>query len=185
MDDSKIVELLFARSEESLSEIEKKYGSVCLKIAENIVGNKQDAEECVNDAYLVVWNSIPPERPSPLSSFLYKILRNVSLKKQRFNSAAKRSALLDEFASELEDFLPSAETVESRVDQNELARAISEFLGTLTAENRKIFVKRYWYSKSYGEIASEMGVSESNVSMHLIRTRSKMKKFLERKGIEI
>jgi RNA polymerase sigma-70 factor (ECF subfamily) len=185
MDDSKIIEMLFAREEESLSEIEKKYGGTCLRIAENIVGNRQDAEECVSDAYFTIWNSIPPENPNPFSSFLYKILRNISLKKLRFNSAAKRNAKQEELGAELEEFLPAAETVESRVEQNELTAAINEFLETLTADNRKIFVMRYWFLESYEKIASETGISESNVSMRLVRTRNKMKKFLERKGIAI
>ena len=185
MDDSKIIEMLFAREEESLSVIEKKYGAACLRIAENIVGSRQDAEECVSDAYFTIWNLIPPEKPNPFSSFLYKILRNISLKKLRFNKAEKRSAKQEELSAELEDFLPCAETVESRVEQNELTAAINEFLETLTADNRKIFVMRYWFLESYGEIASKTGISESNVSMRLVRTRNKMKIFLERKGIEI
>ena len=181
MDDSKIIEMLFAREEESISAIAEKYGAACLRIAENIVGSRQDAEECVSDAYFTIWNSIPPEKPNPFSSFLYKITRNIALKKLRFNSASKRNANQEE----LEAFLPAAETVESRVEQKELTAAINEFLGTLTADNRKIFVMRYWFLESYGEIAKETGISESNVSMRLVRTRIKMKKFLERKGIEI
>ena len=107
------------------------------------------------------------------------------MKKLRFNSAAKRNANQEELDAELEEFLPAAETVESRVEQNELTAAINEFLETLTADNRKIFVMRYWFLESYEKIASETGISESNVSMRLVRTRNKMKKFLERKGIAI
>ena len=185
MDDSRIIEMLFARDEGGISAIEAKYGESCRKIAANILGNEQDAEECVNDTYLGVWNSIPPENPKPFSSFLYKILRNLSLKKLTFNRAAKRSAMFEELVSEVEDFLPAAETVESRVEQRELSAAIDDFLATLTPDNRKIFIRRYWFSESYGEIASDMGISESTVSMRLVRTKNKMKKFLSERGVKI
>lgn len=185
MGDNQIIEMLFKRDEAGISAIERKYGESCLKMAENILGNKQDAEECVNDAYLGVWNSIPPEKPTPFSAFLYRILRNLSLKKLTFNRAEKRSAMFEELVSEVEDFLPAAETVESRVEQRELSAAIDDFLATLTPDNRKIFIQRYWFSESYGEIASDMGISESTVSMRLVRTKNKMKKFLSERGVKI
>ena len=185
MDDDRIIEMLFMRDEAGISAIDAKYGNACRKIAENILGNAQDAEECVNDAYLGVWNAIPPERPSPFLAFLYKILRNLSIKKLEFNRAEKRSAVYEELVSEVEQFLPAAESVENRIEQRELAAAIDEFLSTLTPENRKVFTRRYWFSESYEEIAREMGMSEGNVSMRLVRIRKNMKKFLERKGMNI
>jgi RNA polymerase sigma-70 factor (ECF subfamily) len=185
MDDSRIIEMLFARDEGGISAIEAKYGESCRKIAANILGNEQDAEECVNDTYLGVWNSIPPENPKPFSSFLYKILRNLSLKKLTFNRAAKRSAMFEELVSEVEEFLPAAETVEGRIEKKELAAAIDEFLATLPPDNRKIFMRRYWFSESYEEIAREMNMSEGSVSMRLVRTRNKMKEFLNERGVKI
>ena len=185
MNDEAIIEMLFARSEEGVSAIDKKYGATCRKIAKNILGNEEDAEECVNDAYLGVWNSIPPERPARFPSFLYKILRNVSLKKLTFNRAAKRYSAYDELLDELENYLPSAQTVESRMEEKELAAVIDEFLETLEADNRKIFMKRYWFSESCGQIAEELDMGESSVAMRLVRTKKKMQKFLEERGIEI
>ncbi len=185
MDDEKIIEMLFSRAEESISVIDKKYGATCKKIAEDILGNEQDAEECVSDAYLGVWNTVPPERPNPFSTFLYRILRNLSLKKLTANKAKKRSAMFEELITELEEYLPSAETVENRMEQMELAKAIDEFLETLTPDNRKVFLRRYWFSESYEQIAEDLCMSKGNVSMRLVRTREKMRKFLEERGIDI
>ena len=185
MGDDEIIEMLFLRAEESISAIEKKYGAACRKIALNILENEEDAEECVNDAYLGVWNTVPPEKPNPFSTFLFRIVRNLSLKKLTSNRAEKRSAMFEELVSELEDYLPSAETVENRMEQIELAKAINDFLATLTQENRKIFMKRYWYSKNYEQIAEETGLSKGTVSMRLVRMREKMKKFLNERGIEV
>lgn len=185
MNDEAIIEMLFARSEEGVSAIDQKYGATCRKIAKDILGNEEDAEECVNDAYLGVWNRIPPERPDRFSLFLYKILRNLSLKKLSFNRAAKRYATYEALVDELENYLPSAESVESRIEQKELAAVIDSFLGTLTVQNRKIFMKRYWFSESISRIAQEINMSESSVAMRLLRTKNKMQKFLEEKGVEI
>ena len=185
MDDEKIIEMLFSRAEESISVIDEKYGAACKKIAKDILGNEQDAEECVSDAYLGVWNTVPPERPKPFSTFLYRILRNLSLKKLTANKAKKRSAVFEELITELEDYLPSTETVEKRMEQMELAKAIDEFLETLTPDNRKVFLRRYWFSESYEQIANDLCMSVGNVSMRLVRTREKMRKFLEERGIDI
>ena len=185
MDDEKIIEMLFSRAEESISVIDEKYGAACKKIAKDILGNEQDAEECVSDAYLGVWNTVPPERPKPFSTFLYRILRNLSLKKLTANKAKKRSAMFEELITELEDYLPSTETVEKRMEQMELAKAIDEFLETLTPDNRKVFLRRYWFSESYERIANDLCMSVGNVSMRLVRTREKMRKFLEERGIDI
>jgi RNA polymerase sigma-70 factor (ECF subfamily) len=185
MDDEKIIEMLFSRAEESISVIDEKYGAACKKIAKDILGNEQDAEECVSDAYLGVWNTVPPERPKPFSTFLYRILRNLSLKKLTANKAKKRSAMFEELITELEDYLPSTETVEKRMEQMELAKAIDEFLETLTSDNRKVFLRRYWFSESYEQIANDLCMSVGNVSMRLVRTREKMRKFLEERGIDI
>jgi RNA polymerase sigma-70 factor (ECF subfamily) len=185
MGDEEIIEMLFSRAEESISVIDEKYGETCRKIAKGLLGNEQDAEECVNDAYLGVWNTVPPERPSPFSTFLYKILRNITMNKLTANRALKRSAEFEELLTELEDYLPAAETVESRVEQRELSRIIDEFLDTLTPENRKIFMRRYWFSESYEKISRDLGISKGNISMRLVRTKEKMRKFLKERGIEL
>ena len=185
MSDEEIMEMLLLRAEESISVMDEKYGASCRKIAMGILGNEQDAEECVNDAYLCLWNTVPVERPRLFAAYLYKILRNLAMKRLTRNRAEKRSPAFEELVSELEDYLPSAETVESQMEQRELKRLIEEFLDSLTPENRKIFMRRYWFSESYEKIAKDLGLSKSNVSMHLKRTKEKMRKFLEERGVNV
>ena len=185
MDDAKIITLFWNRDERAITEFTASHKRLCVAAANEITGSAHDAEECFADTCLAVWNSIPPENPKPFSSFLYKILRNLSLKKLTFNRAAKRSAIFEELVSEVEEFLPAAETVEGRIEKKELAAAIDEFLATLPPDNRKIFMRRYWFSESYEEIAREMNMSEGSVSMRLVRTRNKMKEFLNERGVKI
>ena len=185
MSDEEIIEMLFSRAEESILMIDEKYGAALRKAAKDILGNEQDAEECVNDAYMCLWSTVPPERPVLFSAYLYKILRNLSMKRLKRNMAKKRNAMFEELIAELENYLPTAETVESRAEQRELARAIEEFLDTLTAENRKVFLRRYWFSQSYEQISRDLGMSKGNISMRIVRTKEKMRKFLKERGIEV
>ena len=164
IEDEKIIEMFFERSEQGLWELDNKYGKVCHNLSYNIVGSRQDAEECVNDAYLGAWNAIPPARPNPLLSYLVKIVRNISLKIYWRKEAAKRSS----------HYTIALEEIEAR----ELARIIESFLDTLTVENRIIFMRRYWFSDSYKDIARLVGLSEKNISVRLTRIREKMKQYL-------
>lgn len=183
MTDERIIELFFARSERGIEELDTKYGATCHKIAQNILGNKEDAEECVNDAYLGVWNSIPPKKPSLLSAFLFKILRNLSITRYHANTAQKRNSFYDIALDELGDTISTEESIEKECSQKELTNAIEGFLDTLTRENRVIFVCRYWFSESYTEIAKRTGLTEKNISVRLTRIREKMKKHLSERGI--
>ena len=164
IDDEKIIEMFFGRSEQGIRELDIKYGKVCHNLSYHIVGSRQDAEECVNDAYLGAWNAIPPARPNPLLSYLVKIVRNISLKIYWRKEAAKRSS---HYTIALEE-----------IEAKELARIIESFLDTLTTENRVIFMRRYWFSDSYKDIAEFMGLSEKNISVRLTRIREKMKQYL-------
>lgn len=183
MTDERIIELFFARSERGIEELDTKYGATCHRIAQNILGNKEDAEECVNDAYLGVWNSIPPKKPSLLSAFLFKILRNLSITRYHANTAQKRNSFYDIALDELGDTISTEESIEKECSQKELTNAIEGFLDTLTRENRVIFVCRYWFSESYTEIAKRTGLTEKNISVRLTRIREKMKKHLSERGI--
>ena len=185
MRDEEIIALFFERSEKAISAMQEKYGASCRRLSLGILGDERDAEECVSDAYLAVWNRVPPERPNPFSAFLYKILRNLSLKKYREKKAKKRSGAFEELLEELEDFLPSGETTESSVEQKELSRVIESFLDTLTPENRNVFLRRYWFAESYEQISKATGYSKSNVSMRLLRTKEKMRIYLTERGVEI
>ena len=183
MTDERIIELFFARSERGIEELDTKYGATCHRIAHNILGNKEDAEECVNDAYLGVWNSIPPKKPSLLSAFLFKILRNLSITRYHANTAQKRNSFYDIALDELEETISTEESIEKECSQKELTTTIEGFLDTLPRENRVIFVCRYWFSESYTEIAKRTGLTEKNISVRLTRIREKMKEYLSERGI--
>lgn len=183
MTDERIIELFFARSERGIEELDTKYGATCHRIAQNILGNKEDAEECVNDAYLGVWNSIPPKKPNLLSAFLFKILRNLSITRYHANTAQKRNSFYDIALDELEETISTEESIEKECSQKELTTTIEGFLDTLTRENRVIFVRRYWFSESYTEIAKRTGLTEKNISVRLTRIREKMKEYLSERGI--
>ena len=178
IDDEKIIDLFFERSEQGIRELDMKYGKICHSLSYNIVNNRQDAEECVNDAYLGAWNAIPPVRPNPLLSYIVKIVRNISLKIYWRKEAAKRSGHYTIALEEIEGCIADRKTVEDEIEARELARIIGEFLDTLTLENRVIFMRRYWFADSYKDIAEFMGLSEKNISVRLTRIREKMKQYL-------
>lgn len=178
IDDEKIIEMFFERSEQAIRELDIKYGKICHNLSYNIVNNRQDAEECVNDAYLGAWNAIPPVRPNPLLSYIVKIVRNISLKIYWRKEAAKRSGHYTVALEEIEAYIADPNTVEAEIEARELARIIGEFLDTLTLENRVIFMRRYWFADSYKDIGELMGLSEKNISVRLTRIREKMKQYL-------
>ncbi len=183
MDDEKIIELFFNRSEQAIEEVDKKYGKTCHNISYNILHNKLDAEECVNDAYLGAWNAIPPARPNPLLTYLCKIVRNLSLKRYEFNTAIKRNSTYDVAMEELESCLSSPETIESEIALKELTHIIENFLDSLSTENRVIFLRRYWFSDTYSDIAARVGMTEKNVSVRLTRIREKLRNYLTEREV--
>lgn len=181
-DDEKIIELFFRREEQAIAELDSKYGKTCHNLSYNIVNNRQDAEECVNDAYLGAWNTIPPTKPDPLLSYILKIVRNISVKCYWSKKAAKRNSLYTAALEEIEGCLAAPGTVEEEIETKELARMIGEFLDTLTLENRVIFMRRYWFCGSCREIAGVTGLSEKAVSVRLVRIRHKLKLYLAERG---
>lgn len=182
MEDQKIVDLYWNRDEDAILHTQRKYGGLCQTIANNILGNSQDAEECVNDAYLKVWNSIPPERPESLLSFLSRVVRNISLDKYRFNRAEKRSRGADIMFSELEECL-SDESVAILSEDEGIVDAINRFLKTLDQENRILFVRRYYYMDSNETLTKTFGMNDNTIRQRLFRMRENLKKFLEKEGI--
>lgn len=185
MDDSKIIELFYERSEQAIIELSKKYGSVCKKVANNILNNKLDSEECVNDAFLGAWNTIPPQKPDPLLSFVCRIVRNLAIKKYHSNTAAKRNSIYDVSLDELENCFSAFNSSEDELDSRETARIIDRFLETLDKENRIMFVRRYWYSDSITDLAELFHTSSHNISVRLSRTRAKLKKYLIKEGVSL
>jgi RNA polymerase sigma-70 factor (ECF subfamily) len=185
MDDSKIVQLYWDRDERAIPTTADKYGGYCTAIAKNILGNREDAEECVNDTYLNAWNSMPPHRPSVLSTYLGKITRNLSYNRYKHITADKRGggelpAVLDELA----DCVSSKENLEQELDRQELVRAIDAFLDTLPRDKRSIFLCRYWYTDSISEIADRHGMTAGTVSMTLNRLRGKLHDYLMERGFK-
>ena len=141
MDDIKIIDLFFARSELAIEALDGKYGAICHNLSRSILKDQQDAEECVNDAYLGVWNAIPPHRPNPLSVFVCKIVRNISIMRYRANTALKRNSNYDSTMEELENCLSSSVSVEDSLEEKELIAIIEDFLRDLSQENRVIFLR--------------------------------------------
>lgn len=182
MEDIEIVELFFKRSDDAIRELDTKYGHVFRKLSYNILNDWRDVEECVNDAYLGVWSVIPPERPNPLLAYVCKIARNLSLKALRKNKSAKRNSDYTVSLEEIEPFLPGRNRVENEIEYKELAHLIEEFLDQQTVENRVIFMRRYWFSDSYKDIAERMCLSEKIVSVRLTRLRKKLRDYLIQGG---
>ena len=183
IEDEKIIEMFFGRSEQGIRELDIKYGKVCHKLSYNIVNSRQDAEECVNDAYLGAWNAIPPANPNPLLTYICKIVRNISIKIYWRKEAAKRSGHYKIALEEIEGYIADQKTVEDEIEARELARIIEVFLNTLTVENRVIFMRRYWFSDSCKDIAEFVGLSEKNISVRLTRIRQKMKSYLAEREV--
>ena len=186
MEDERIIELFFARSEQAIRELDSKYGKVCYGISYNILNNNLDAEECVNDTYWKAWSAIPPSKPKRLAAFLGKITRNLSLDKFRRYKADKRGGGEMALAlEELGDCVSSSEKTEEYVDEMFLVETLNQFLASLSTEQRKIFMRRYWYVSSVEEIANEYGISQSKVKMSLLRSRNRLKQVLEEEGIAL
>ena len=178
MDDRQIVSLFFARSEQAITEVSQKYGDLCFRIADNILDDPQDAEECVNDAYLGAWNSIPPQSPDPLRAYLCRIVRNLALKKHRANSAQKRDSRFEVSLSELEECIPD-NSFDQQLSANELTAQINAFLSALRQNDRVMFVRRYWFAEPLSEIAAAFGITEHHTSVRLSRIRRKLHQHLK------
>ncbi len=184
-EDCKIVDLFYARNEQAIKELSEKYGQACLRLAENILRNRSDAEECVNDAYLALWNNIPPAKPDPLKAYLFRVVRNLSIAKFHANTAEKRNSHYDLVLDELEGVLPATVTLERELESEALAKHIDRFLDSLDKDSRVMFLCRYWRSDSLSEIAEKFGTNSHNVSVRLSRIREKLKKYLEKEGFEL
>ena len=186
MDDAEIVRLYWDRNEQALDATADKYGSYCTAIAKNILGNQEDAEECVNDTYMRAWKAIPPHRPSVLSTFLGKITRNLSLNRYKHNTADKRGGgELPMVLDELADCVSGKYNVEQAFERQELMQALNDFLDTLPPDKRSIFVCRYWYTDSISDIANRHGMKNGAVSMTLTRLRAKLHGYLLERGFEL
>ena len=184
MDDLQIIALYFARDEQAIKATDAKYGKLCFHVAKNILFNKEDAEECVNDTYLSAWNKIPPTRPNNFTAFICKITRNLSLKKMESHHAAKRAAATVVSLSELEEILPD-DRIAPGVSDAEIGKLIGSFLRQEKEEVRNVFLRKYWFFDSVKEIAARYSFSESKVKSMLFHTRGRLREFLKKEGLEI
>ncbi|MDO4410503.1 MAG: sigma-70 family RNA polymerase sigma factor [Akkermansia sp.] len=183
MEDEEIVQLYFDRDARAISATSDKYGSYCTTVAMNILGNYEDVEECVNEAYLKTWNSIPPHRPKMLSAFLGKIVRNLSFNRRKYNIADKRGGSeLTDVLSELGDCVSGNDCAEKDYEYKELVSAINDFLKELSENKRNIFVCRYYYTDKISDIAERFNMKESTISMMLGKLRTKLRNYLTRRG---
>lgn len=185
MEDSSIIQLYWERSEQAILETDSKYGKLCRYVAMNILRSPEDGEECVNDAYLGLWNAMPPQRPSRFSVFVSRVTRNLALKKYDYLSAAKRNPEAVCSLSELEDCVSGRDSVEDELENRRVEQAVSDFLWRQEEEKRVIFLRRYWYFESIDDICRRSGYSRSKVTSMLHQTRKKLRAYLEKEGIEV
>ena len=184
MDDARIVDLYWARSERALEETERKFGAYCRTVAYNILSDASDAEECVNDAWMKAWNSMPTDRPRRLAPYLGKMTRWLSLSRLREKNSLKRGGgelplVLDELAEALD----SGADTQKELELRELERALRRLIEALGKDERDVFLSRYWYMAPIAEIAEKFGLTESNVKTMLHRTRKKLMKRLKEEGL--
>ena len=186
MEDKKIVDLYWLRSESAISETASKYGKYCYIIAHNILYSIEDSEECVNDTYMRAWNSMPQHRPSVLKTFLGKITRNLALNRYKSLTAEKRnSGQMPLALEELQECIPGQDNTASIADDMALVEIFNRFLASLSAQQRKVFMRRYWYLSSIKEISTDYGIGESKGKMSLMRSRNELKALLETEGISL
>ena len=184
MDDLAIVELYHRREQRAIAESDKKYGAFCFSLSLRLLARREDAEECVNDTWHAAWNRMPPDRPQALGVFFGRIVRNLSISRWRKNHAKKRYDGIEVLLSELEDCVPAPGTVEEELEREQLARSISSWLDGLTEENRRLFIRRYWYGDPVKELAAERDESPNGLSQRLLRLRRELGRFLEMEGVE-
>ena len=184
MDDLNIIELYFARDEQAIKETDAKYGKLCHSIAYNILNNNEDSEECVNDTYIGVWNAIPPIRPNNFMAFVCRITRNLSLKRFESMARQKRSQATIISLDELAEVLPD-ENIADGFSDEDIGRAISDFLRNEKEDVRNVFIRKYYFFDSIGDISRRYGFTESKVKNMLYHTRNKLKEHLIKEGVEI
>ena len=186
MEDSRIIELYWQRSSEAVTASAEKYGGYCWTIAQNLLSDPRDAEECVNDTWLGAWNAMPPHRPQFLRVFFGKLTRSAACSRWRANAAQKRgNGELPLVLEELQECIPAAPSSEDQIENRELARSINRFLHALPERDCSIFLRRYWFGERISAIAERYALKENTVKSSLYRSRCKLKQYLEQEGIAL
>ena len=183
MEDAEILALFNARSEDAIGQVREKYGRACMHLLRNLLCNEQDAEECANDTYLALWNTIPPEQPQPLLSYILRIARNLGLRRITYYNAQRRDAGNVIPLEELETCLASTSSVECELDRKLLEASLERFLRAQPKELRQLFLRRYWFCDSTAQLAADFGWSESRVKTRLFRLRSRLRAQLIKEGL--
>lgn len=184
MEDSKIVDLYWQRRDAAITETDKKYGPYCKTVAYNILENREDSDECVNDTYLRAWNSMPDARPKALSTYLAKITRNLAISRLRARNSLRRGGGETTLAlEELAEIVPAEQNLEAMIERREMTRLLNELLAALEGEERRVFLARYFFMTPVKEIAGRFGFSESKVKSMLSRTRGKLRRYLKEEGL--
>ena len=184
MNDQHIIELYWVRDEEAIRYTAERYGKYCYAIAYNILANKEDSDECVNDTYLDAWNSMPPHRPHILSAFLGKITRRIAIDRFREKNAKRRGGGEIPLAlEELSECVAAPGDLTREVETARIAESVQGFLGTLPDLERRLFVRRYWHMESIANLAAHFGMSESRAKSMLHRTRAKLRRYLEKEDL--
>lgn len=185
MDDTRIIALYWQRKEQAVAETAKKYGGFCHNIALNILSIREDAAECVNDTWHSAWNAIPPEHPVCLRAWLGRVVRNLALNRWNQNHAAKRYNGMDQLFDELAECIPASQTVERQIEDRELSEVINTWLGALAAEDRIIFIRRYWRGDAVKQLAQACGVRPNDMAKRMYRLRQSLKAALEKEGFQL
>lgn len=185
MEDSRIVELYWLRDENAIAETADKYGSFCNRIARNILTVKEDAEECVNDVYHKAWNSIPPQRPERLGAWLGRVVRNTAINIWNSNRAQKRYAGITELLDELEDCIPSTDSVERTAGEGELTAVINSWLTSLDSRDRVLFMRRYWNGEPLKNLEHEYGMTHGKMAKRMLLLRTGLRAAIEKEGYSI
>jgi len=183
LNDEQIIELFFNRSDEAIGRLAEKYGSKMYAVGYNVLRNHEDTEECVNDAYLGVWNSIPPARPSALCAFVCRITRNIALSLHRKQTAKKRDSRVTSSLDEIAECIPDNAAVTDKIEQSELTELLNSWLRTLDKTNLYIFLRRYWYMEQASEIAAALKMSEGAVYLRIDRMKKKLYQYLIKTGV--
>ena len=185
VEDNEIIELYLNRNERAISESDAKYGLLLKYIANNVLSDEEDSAECVNDTFLTAWNKIPPTIPECLKAFLGRITRDIAITRYRANHAKKRYAGAEVMLDELEECIPDVKTVEDEIEEKELSRILNDWLKRLSAEDRAVFIRRYWYGESVQELALKCGTNQNNMAQKMFSLRKKLKAELESKEVYI
>ena len=183
MNDAEIIELYIRRDESAIQETEARYGHYCHAIALNIVSVKEDAEECVSDTYLNAWNSIPPQKPDSLKTWLGKTVRNISLDLWRKNHRQKRYAGMEQLFDELAECIPSPSNIDAELEKQQIVDFLNHWLSKLSKNDRALFMRRYWNGEPVKVLAELYHISPANLANRLYYLRKKLKKSLEKEGV--